>query len=186
MYNERKAAQVAAFFTAKQGGTISHLKLMKLMYLAERSSIQEYGDSMLDDALISMRYGPVLSRTKDCMDGYGDTELQDGWDSWISDHANHKVSLTKEDFSEELLDEISPSEIELMEGVWGAHGNKNQWDLADYTHKSCAEWRDPGTSTLPIDYGDVLVANGTPDDVAAELSGRIRERQRLEKLLHAL
>ncbi|MFM9438345.1 putative phage-associated protein [Janthinobacterium sp. CG_23.3] len=186
MYNERKAAQVAAFFTAKQGGTISHLKLMKLMYLAERSSIQEYGDSMLDDALVSMRYGPVLSRTKDCMDGYGDTELQDGWDSWISDHANHKVSLTKEDFSEELLDEISPSEIELMERVWAVHGSKDQWDLADYTHKSCAEWRDPGTSTLPIDYGDVLVANGTPDDVATELSGRIKERQRLEKLLHAL
>lgn len=186
MYNERKAAQVAAFFAAKQGGTISHLKLMKLMYLAERQSLQEYGDSMLDDTLVSMRFGPVLSRTKDCMDGFGDTELQDGWDSWISDHANHKVSLTKEDFSEEMLDEVSVSEIELMERVWDAHGSKNQWDLAEYTHKSCAEWRDPGTSTLPIDYGDVIAANGSSDEVARTLSNQIKERQQLEKLLYAL
>jgi uncharacterized phage-associated protein len=186
MYNERKAAQVAAFFTAKQGGTISHLKLMKLMYLAERLSLQEYGDSMLDDTLVAMRFGPVLSRTKDCMDGFGDSELQDGWDSWISDHANHKVSLTKEDFSEEKLDEVSDSEIELMDRVWDEHGGKDQWDLAEYTHTHCVEWRNPGTSTLPIDYEDVLRANGAEDKAATASATQIRERQRVERLLHSL
>jgi uncharacterized phage-associated protein len=186
MFNERKAAQIAAFFTAKQGGTISHLKLMKLMYLAERLSIQEYGDSMVNDTLVSMRYGPVLSQTKDCMDGYGNPNLPDGWDSWISDRANHKVSLSKEDFTEDQLDELSRSELEILDRVWEEHKDKDQWALADFTHDHCAEWHDPGTSTLPIKYEDVLSANGMDQDEAKALAARIRERQQIEKTLHSL
>lgn len=186
MYNERKAAQVAAYFVAQQGGTIPHLKLMKLMYLAERLSLQEYGDSMLNDSLVSMRYGPVLSRTKDCMDGLGDRSLPDGWDGWISDIANYKVGLAKADFSEEQLDELSPSELELMDRVWDEHGGKDQWDLAEFTHQHCTEWKNPGASTLSITYDDVLIAGGLDEDSAAELSAEIRDRQRAAKLLQQL
>ena len=185
MYNERKAGQIAAFFTAKQGGTISSLKLMKLMYLVERLSLQEYGDSMLNDTLISMRYGPVLSRTKECMDGLGNSELSDGWDSWISDRENHKVSLAKNDFYEGQLDEISPSEIDLMNDVWIAHGAKDQWQLATFTHENCAEWRDPGTSTLSIKYEDILGAGGLSSIQAVDIAMKIKERQQLENLLHS-
>jgi len=186
MYNERKAAQVAAYFVAQQGGTIPHLKLMKLMYLAERLSLQEYGDSMLNDSLVSMRYGPVLSRTKDCMDGLGDRSLPDGWDGWISDIANYKVGLAKADFSEEQLDEVSPSELELMDRVWDEHGGKDQWDLAEFTHQHCTEWKTPGASPLSITYDDVLIAGGLDEDSAAELSAEIRDRQRAAKLLQQL
>lgn len=186
MYNERKAAQIAAYFAAQQGGTISNLKLMKLMYLTERLSLHEFGESMLNDTLVSMKYGPVLSRTKDCMDGMGDRNLEDGWDGWISDIANHKVTLAKRDFSNELLDEVSPSEIDLMASVWAEHGDKDQFALADYTHANCAEWRKPGSSTLPISYEDVLRAGGLMDESASALAREIKDRQQAARLLHHL
>ena len=36
MFNERKVAQMAAFFLRECGGSMSVLKLTKLLYLAER------------------------------------------------------------------------------------------------------------------------------------------------------
>lgn len=186
MYNERKAAQVAAFFTAKQGGSIYHLKLMKLMYLAERSALHMYGDSMLDDTLASLPYGPILSQTKNCMDGICDPDLADGWESWISDRANHKVSLNKDNFSEEQLDELSASDIEILTEVWSEHGGKNRWELVDFTHEKCDEWKDPNGSSLPIRYEDVLVAQGDDPHLATEVAQKIIDRQRVEKVLHSL
>lgn len=43
-YCEKRAAQTAAFFICRAGGAIEVLKLMKLMYLAERESLARYGE----------------------------------------------------------------------------------------------------------------------------------------------
>ena len=58
-YKARKAAQVAAFFAIKSGGTVNVLKLMKLMYLSEREFISRYDVPMLFDRLVSMKNGPM-------------------------------------------------------------------------------------------------------------------------------
>ena len=38
-FNERKAAQMAAFFLHQGGGKLEVLKLMKLLYLADRQAM---------------------------------------------------------------------------------------------------------------------------------------------------
>ena len=44
MFNERKAAQMAAFFLGQgSGGRLAHLKLMKLLYLADREAVRAFG-----------------------------------------------------------------------------------------------------------------------------------------------
>ena len=81
--NERKVSQMAAYFLYKRGGRMSHLKLMKLLYLADRESLRLYGLSMTGDCLVSMPHGPVLSMTLNLMDG--DVESgPNGWESLIS------------------------------------------------------------------------------------------------------
>jgi uncharacterized phage-associated protein len=70
MFNERKVAQMAAFFLGQvQGGRMSHLKLMKLLYLAEREALRSLGLHLTGDHLVSMPHGPVLSMTLNLMDG---------------------------------------------------------------------------------------------------------------------
>ena len=58
--DDRKAAHVAAAFLLEAGGSISKLKLM---YLAERLSLERRGYPMIYDQLVCMQYGPLLSAT---------------------------------------------------------------------------------------------------------------------------
>ena len=69
LFNERRTAQVAAFLLHRAGGSLPLIKLMKLMYLAERLSLQRYGEPLTGDRLVSMGHGPVLSRTYDHING---------------------------------------------------------------------------------------------------------------------
>lgn len=63
LFNEKKAAQAAAFFLFQAGQPVSVLKLTKLLYLAERRSFERHGSPMIGDRLVSMPHGPVLSVT---------------------------------------------------------------------------------------------------------------------------
>ncbi len=63
MFSARTVAQMAAVFADKQGGMINILKLVKLLYLADRESLQKHGNPISFDRLVSMDHGPVLSRT---------------------------------------------------------------------------------------------------------------------------
>ena len=53
-YKERKAAQTAAFFALRSGGSINILKLAKLLYLAERESMEKFDEPLFYDRLVSM------------------------------------------------------------------------------------------------------------------------------------
>ena len=46
LFDEKKAAQAAAYFLLRAGGRLEVLKLMKLLYLAERRSFEKYGEPM--------------------------------------------------------------------------------------------------------------------------------------------
>lgn len=67
LFNEKRTTQAAAFFLFKAGGKLPVLKLMKLLYLAERESYRQYGEPISGDNLVSMPHGPVLSQTLNLM-----------------------------------------------------------------------------------------------------------------------
>ena len=89
MYSERKAAQVAAWFLREAGGRLSHLKLIKLMYLADRQAMADTGYPITFDRVVAMPHGPVLSMTLNLING--DIESRDdGWEAWIGDRRTTK------------------------------------------------------------------------------------------------
>ncbi|MDW1026734.1 Panacea domain-containing protein [Mannheimia haemolytica] len=49
MFDELKIAQATAYLLHKAGGTMEHIKVMKLLYLADRLSWQRYGYSISND-----------------------------------------------------------------------------------------------------------------------------------------
>ena len=71
LFNEKRTAQAAAFMLHSAGGRLPLLKLMKLLYLAERESLRLFGEPISGDKLVSMPHGPVLSKTLDMMNGWG-------------------------------------------------------------------------------------------------------------------
>lgn len=64
MFNERKAAQMAAFFLRETpDSTMPHWKLMGLLYISDREALRAFGWPISGDRLVSMPHGPVLSHT---------------------------------------------------------------------------------------------------------------------------
>ncbi|WP_176722322.1 Panacea domain-containing protein [Candidatus Thiosymbion oneisti] len=184
MFNERKAAQMAAYLLHKRGGTMSHLKLMKLLYLADREAMDRYGAPISGDLLVAMPHGPALSNTLNHMDG--DVESSPGgWTDWISDQADYELML-RNPVSVEDLDELSEAELDVLDAVWEQFGSMGRWALRDYTHTHCPEWEDPRGSSNPIPYYRVFRALGRSLQDARALSDRIESHAKLDRLFAAL
>lgn len=193
LFNEKKAAQVAAFFLHKATSPAQRLigwhqrmkliKLMKLMYLAERRSMEVYGEPMIGDTLYSLDHGPVLSTTLNLINGMTQSS-EGGWEHWISDRADHRVALRRgiENPRDDLL-ELSDADIEILEEVWKSYGQLAPFDLAKLTHEICPEWKDPQGSRLPIDHADILEACGRNPEEIDDLTRRITDQAKIDAKL---
>jgi len=182
MYSEHKAAQMGAFFLAKAGGKMTHLKLIKLLYLADRESYRRHGYGISGDAMVSMPHGPVLSQTLDHINGYIQS-APGGWDDWVSDKAEHQVQLKKNAVTRRDLGEMSECDVEAMEAVWDKFGRLDQWAISDYTHAHCAEWEDPSGSSKPITREAILRAVGYGKQRAKQIAEARREEYAVDALL---
>lgn len=181
MFTARKAAQMAAYFADRAGGRIKVLKLMKLLYLADRESMKRYGEPISFDRYVSMDYGPVLSQTLNLINGaYGDT-LRHEWDRWIRDREDHDVSLTR-DFERKDLDHLSDADVEILDVVWQAFGGASRWNLSDLTHEF-PEWQNPKGSSIPIEERSILRALGMGEAEAAEMVERIEDQHGIDRAL---
>ncbi len=162
-YREDKATQMAARFLRLRGGGMSHLKLMKLLYLAEREAILKLGKPITFDNYVSMDHGPVLSQTLNIL--HGDIKTGGPWDKAISVPSNNEVEL----IGNAPEDKLSEAEEEIIDQIFRDHGSKSRWQLRDYTH-SLEEWQNPKGSSIKIEYEDILkAAKRTEAEIAAIL-----------------
>jgi uncharacterized phage-associated protein len=177
LFNEKKAAQVAAFFLMRASSALPVLKLMKLMYLAERGSFEAYGEGISGDRLVSMQHGPVMSITLDLMNGSKESS-PDGWDAWIADRANHEISLTDSKRStraDDLL-ALSDADLAILEQTWQKFGRLSKFQLVDYTHAHCPEWQDPDGSMIPMQPMDFFKALGFSPEQSEAYLARMQEQ----------
>jgi uncharacterized phage-associated protein len=178
-FNIRKAAQVAAFFAKNSGGSINVLKLVKLMYLADREFMKRFDLPMLWDRLVSMPHGPVNSETYSFIDGqFTDAE---NWDAFISDRNNHNVGLANPATKDEDLDELSEADFEVLAATWATFGYMEPWQIRNYTHDHCPEWEDPDGSSNPIPYERVLKFLGKAR--SADTAEMIESQRQLSRVL---
>lgn len=182
-FNERKVAQMAAFFLQRNGGSLSILKLMKLLYLADRQSLDMFDTPISGDRMVSMPHGPVLSKTYELMNGSG-FSVANGWDSLVADRAGHMLSLKQCDLSQDDLDlpALSEADIEVLSAVQNEFGGMEAWALRNFTHDHCAEWRDPDGSSLPIDYKDVFTALGRAPEEARQAQQDLDSHNSMDQL----
>jgi uncharacterized phage-associated protein len=180
LFDERKAAQAAACLLHKAGGELPLLKLMKLMYLAERLSLQRYGDTITGDAFSSMPHGPVLSMTLDLMNGALESK-DGGWATWVADRAENSLALRDESMirsPEEDLLALSDTDLECLSDVWNEFGHWDKYKLRDYTHSdACPEWEDPKGSSRPIPTPRLLKALGYQPEQVEALTKRLHEQR---------
>ena len=186
MFTGEKVAQMAAYFMDRgERPRIAILKLMKLLYLADRESVARYGEPISFDRMVSMDHGPLLSRTYNLVGGCVGGRDAEQWSSWISTRAGYDVVLIKS-VSREELDHLSDADIEVLADVWDEFGHMDRWQISEYTHEHCKEWKNPNRSSLPISDFQLLVALGHNEEEANEMAQLIGEQRDLDRVISAV
>jgi uncharacterized phage-associated protein len=169
-FNERKATQAAARLLELRGGRMSYLKLIKLLYLADRQALLQWGRPITTDRYFSMDRGPVLSRILELASDGQDPSAPCIWARHIGAPENFEVRLQ----AAAGTDELSEAELALLDEVFAEHGSKSRWELVDLTHK-LPERKDPEGGAVPITYRDILKAGGKTEleiaSIEEELEG---------------
>lgn len=186
IFQQTKVAQAAAWFLAQSSGEMTILKLMKLLYLADRQALQDLDRTITGDRMVSMPHGPVLSQTLELANGQI-TSVPGGWDSWIQDRADRNIALRQGvEANRSALNCLSDAEFEMLEKVQQKFGSWSAIQLRDYTHRSCAEWRDPNGSSVSIKSTAVLMAVGKTAEQARAISERIKRDREVSAIFASL
>lgn len=175
-YREDRATQAAARLLHLRGGTMAYLKLMKLLYLADRKALVDLGRPITYDRFVSMEHGPVLSQTLNVMKGKVDAPY---WSLYISPADDHEVHLLTDDPPREKL---SRAEEAILDSVFAEYGHYERFALRDFTH-TFPEWHNPGQSSMDISLHEMLTGQGLSDDAANAIEASLQDEIALDALL---
>ncbi len=67
-FNFKKSVQSLNYFAIAEGGKANKMKVLKLIWLADRVHLRRYGRPILNDTYFALNYGPVASNTKDFLE----------------------------------------------------------------------------------------------------------------------
>lgn len=165
-----KTVQAAGVLLQHEGGAMTRLRLLKLLYLADRGCIEKTGRPITGDNAVAMDHGPVLSQTYDLVKGQH-IEAH----SWaIYFESSHPLVRL---LAPTRTDSLSRFEIALLQGTSDRHTDMDDWTLSIATHQ-LREYikNEPSSgSSRPIPFSDILAAVGRGDaeqaveaDAAAE------------------
>jgi len=177
-FKERKAAQAAAFLLAKHEDRLNYMKLIKLLYLADRQALVERGKPITGARMVSMPYGPVLSEILNLINLGRRYENPSPWFEYISAPEGYDVRRINRDTT---YNELSDHEEQILADVDATFGRMNKWALVDWTHE-LPEWRDPQGSSLPIEPSDILRAEGRSEHDIQRIAKNALQAMLIEKL----
>lgn len=144
---------------------MSYLKLVKLLYLADRRALLEWGIPITTDRYVSMDHGPVVSGIYSLI---VENRPKPFWSEYISAPlGDYEVQLLKA----APTDHLSRAEEKLIAEVFEQYGSWSRWKLVDFVH-TLPEWIDPHGSSIPLKVRDILRAGGETDE---EIRATIRE-----------
>lgn len=179
-FDERKATAAAAFLLELARGDMEYLRLIKLLYFADRESLDTLGRPITGDRYVSMRHGPVLSQVYDLIKRviFG-LKVQGGpWVEYIEGTGRYGVRLKKA----ADLGALSEAELDILRDVFERSRARDRWDLRDETHE-LPEWEDPGTSSEEIAVEKILQILGKGEAEIEEIRQRAAEKAHFDRIL---
>ncbi len=170
--------QASGVLLSLDANRMAYIRLLKLLYIADREWLAEAGRTITGDEAVAMRNGPVLSRVYDLIKGVA--SRADEWNDCIR-KVDYSVELKKDPGRGKL----SKGEIEKLIEVAERYRAMDDWELSEQTHEF-PEWRNhyrPDAST-PIPWQEMLEAQGKAEVI--EIAERDEAaRQYLDSLFGA-
>ncbi|MBI3584762.1 MAG: SocA family protein [Nitrospinae bacterium] len=117
------------------------IKLVKLIYLADKYHLIHYGRTLTDDDYYAMEFGPVGSTVKDILEfnSFTLSKNEIKYASQLLEKVNENTFRVNTSSGEVELDMLSETDIEALDFAIKNFGSMSPWELSDYTHKF-PEW----------------------------------------------
>ena len=165
VFDAQRAAESAARLLHLSGGTLPYIKLIKLLYLADRQALIATGYPITGAKMVSMDRGPVLSEVYSQIT-WGD-EAETPWSALISPPERYEVSLRRTP----EWNSLSPYDLSVLDETFDRFGRLSKWDLVRLTH-DLPEWQDPAGSSTTIDARVILREAGKSDEEIADIAAQ--------------
>ena len=154
-----RSLQAAAYLVKLAGGEEYYLRLLKLLYIADRNYLLKYGEMITGDRVVAMKNGPVLSNIFDLIKGIrGQGVNSDKW-------AYHLQTLP-DSHTVRLIDDPRTGSLcrasqEILDDVYTKYGKMPRFKLRDLTH-SFPEWQKYFQENIvqSIPWDDILRLHG--------------------------
>lgn len=160
---------------------MEYMRLLKLLYMADRMSWEKFGRPITGDDYLSMDHGPVLSQTYNLVKSEGEVaEEETGpWQETVERKSRYDVRLRREPD----LSSLSNAETELLRESYRQFGKISLWALVRQLHELLPEWSNPKGSSIEIWPETILRALGKTEQHIKEVSQEATERVHFERLL---
>lgn len=158
-FNFERTLQASACLLRLDGKRMSHLRLLKMLYIADREWLAESGESITGDRALAMKFGPVLATVYDLVKGNG--SKAGVWDDFI-----HTDGYVVELAADPGRGELSRAIVQKLTEIAERYRNLDDFELSELTH-GFPEWADHfkgGAS--PIPWQAMLAAQGKAEMVA--------------------
>ena len=178
-----KATEVACDLIRREGGVMNIMKMIKLVYALDRLSIQRRGIPVVGGTYFSLPNGPITSELLDLINSgslWGEDDCR--WEQFISDRQNHEIGLRSDEIGTEHL---APSELKLIDEIYAEHGNKDQWQLREWSHERCEEWTPMARGRDRIPLAKMARAVGLNDEQIRQIEQDAEELNFVDAALHA-
>lgn len=158
-FDPEKAVQAMAYLLSQLNGTTEKVKLMKLLFLADKKHFLDCGYPITGDVQYALPKGPVPTNSLNLLN----FEYHRDWDDPVLEAMSmegHSVALKASPGTARL----TASEIATLNSVVKEHGNKHRWKLVEETHQ-LPEYKDVYVerSSRPIPYELILRHHGGND-----------------------
>lgn len=174
-FNFAKTLQASAVLLRRDGKRMSRLRLLKLLYIADRELLAVKGRTITGDRVVAMKYGPVLSQTYDLIKGVEARASE--WDEFIHSEG-HAIELRRDPG----LDDLSKAEITKLHEVADRYRDVDDDDLSMLTHEF-PEWQNHPVSSgaEPIPWEEVLAALNK-EDILEIVASNVATSRSLDEL----
>lgn len=126
--NFKKIIQALAYFANLQNGVaMNKMKAYKMLCLADKYHIRQYGRSITNDNYYALPYGTVPSTTRDLLEG---KITRPEFDEYIDsvDSNNYKSK------SEANLKVFSKTDLDTLKLIYDKFNSKSQFELSEHSH----------------------------------------------------
>ena len=158
-------------FSTTETKMMGRMRLLKLLYLANRKSLKETGDPIVDDDAFAMEGGPVLTHKYDLMKG--NERNQTAQAAW-SAHFKVVDSIQVQMVSDPGSDHLSDYDVEALIDIARMYQDQDDYDLSRLTHtfeEYIRCWGDGSRRSVPIPTNDLLKGIGySPEEINVALS----------------